>query len=551
MLSIYESEENLRLLKRFLKLIIISIMTIFLVACGGDNASDIEPYETSKPSQSQSKDELIMAIGSEPDEGFDPVLGWGRYGSPLIQSTLVETNIDMEIVADLATDYNISEDGLTWIFNLREDAYFTDGEKVTAQDVVFTYEKAKTSNSIVDLTVMESISAIDESTIEIKLAHPESAFIYTISKTGIVPKHAYDEIYGDNPIGSGPFKFVQWDKGQQLILEANEKYYGHVPEIKKLVVMFMTEEAAIIAAKAGELDVAMTVPSLASVEIDGMNIYTAATIDNRGITLPVIADEGKTTEDGYPIGNNVTSDISIRRALSYGIDRQQMVDDILNGYGLPAYTEADGMPWFNEDVIVEYDIEKAKQILEDAGWMDSKKDGIREKEGQKAEFNLIYSAGDSVRQGLAMAISQQAKDLGILINVEGMGWDEIDKRMFRDPVLMGWGDQTPMESYLLYHSSNKGIDYYNPENYGNEIVDKYMDEALRSTDIEVANELWKKAQWDGTTGTSTLGDAPWVWLVNIDHLYYVREGLEIGEQKIHPHGHAWPLVSNLREWKWQ
>lgn len=526
-------------------------MTIFLLACGGDNASDIEPYETSKPSQSQSKDELIMAIGSEPDEGFDPVLGWGRYGSPLIQSTLVETNIDMEIVADLATDYNISEDGLTWIFNLREDAYFTDGEKVTAQDVVFTYEKAKTSNSIVDLTVMESISAIDESTIEIKLAHPESAFIYTISKTGIVPKHAYDEIYGDNPIGSGPFKFVQWDKGQQLILEANEKYYGHVPEIKKLVVMFMTEDAAIIAAKAGELDVAMTVPSLASVEIDGMNIYTAATIDNRGITLPVIADEGKTTEDGYPIGNNVTSDISIRRALSYGIDRQQMVDDILNGYGLPAYTEADGMPWFNEDVIVEYDIEKAKQILEDAGWMDSKKDGIREKEGQKAEFNLIYSAGDSVRQGLAMAISQQAKDLGILINVEGMGWDEIDKRMFRDPVLMGWGDQTPMESYLLYHSSNKGIDYYNPENYGNEIVDKYMDEALRSTDIEVANELWKKAQWDGTTGTSTLGDAPWVWLVNIDHLYYVREGLEIGEQKIHPHGHAWPLVSNLREWKWQ
>lgn len=551
MLSIYESEENLRLLKRFLKLIIISIMTIFLLACGGDNASDIEPYETSKPSQSQSKDELIMAIGSEPDEGFDPVLGWGRYGSPLIQSTLVETNIDMEIVADLATDYNISEDGLTWIFNLREDAYFTDGEKVTAQDVVFTYEKAKTSNSIVDLTVMESISAIDESTIEIKLAHPESAFIYTISKTGIVPKHAYDEIYGDNPIGSGPFKFVQWDKGQQLILEANEKYYGHVPEIKKLVVMFMTEDAAIIAAKAGELDVAMTVPSLASVEIDGMNIYTAATIDNRGITLPVIADEGKTTEDGYPIGNNVTSDISIRRALSYGIDRQQMVDDILNGYGLPAYTEADGMPWFNEDVIVEYDIEKAKQILEDAGWMDSKKDGIREKEGQKAEFNLIYSAGDSVRQGLAMAISQQAKDLGILINVEGMGWDEIDKRMFRDPVLMGWGDQTPMESYLLYHSSNKGIDYYNPENYGNETVDKYMDEALRSTDIEVANELWKKAQWDGTTGTSTLGDAPWVWLVNIDHLYYVREGLEIGEQKIHPHGHAWPLVSNLREWKWQ
>src|SRR5690606_553850 len=141
-------------------------------------------------------------------------------------------------------------------------------------------------------------------------------FIYSIAKTGIVPEHAYDETYGENPIGSGPFKFIQWDKGQQLILEANEEYYGHVPEIKKVVVLFMTEDAAVVAAKAGELDVAMTVPNLATVEIDGMNIYTAETIDNRGITLPVIPDDGKTTKEGYPIGNDVTSDIAIRKALS-------------------------------------------------------------------------------------------------------------------------------------------------------------------------------------------------------------------------------------------
>ena len=527
----------------FICLALTSTMIFSLVACGNnDNVS--ETPQTSR------KDVLTMAIGSEPDEGFDPVLGWGRYGSPLIQSTLVETSSDMEIVGDLATDYNISEDGITWTFNLRDDARFTDGEKVTAQDVVFTYEKAKQGNSIVDLTVMDSITALDELTVEIKLAHPESAFIYSIAKTGIVPEHAYNESYGDNPIGSGPFKFVQWDKGQQLILEANEDYYGHVPEIKRIVVLFMSEDAAVVAAKTGELDVAMTVPNLATVEIDGMNIYAAETIDNRGITLPVIPDDGKTTKEGYPIGNDVTSDIAIRKALSYGLDRQQMVDDVLNGYGVPAYTEADGMPWFNEVAVVKYDLEKAKQMLLDGGWVDSDNDGIIEKNGLKAEFTLIYSAGDSVRQGLAMAVSQQAKDLGISIDVEGMGWDEIDKRMFRDPVLMGWGDQTPMESYLLYHSSNKGVDYYNPENYANETVDKYMDEALRSTDVEVANELWKKAQLDGTTGTSTLGEAPWVWLVNVDHLYYIRDGLEIGEQKIHPHGHAWPLISNLREWKW-
>lgn len=497
------------------------------------------------------KDTLTMAIGSEPDGGFDPILGWGRYGSPLIQSTLVKTNADMEIVGDLAEEYTISDDGLTLTFYLRKDAYFTDGEQVTADDVVFTFNKAKESASIVDFTVLDSITAVDSHTVEIKLKEPQSTIIYSIAKTGIVPEHAYSESYGDHPIGSGPFKFVQWDKGQQLILEANEDYYGTVPEIKRVVILFMSEDAALLAAKAGQLDVAMTVPSLATDEIEGMVLYRAQTIDNRGITLPVVPDEGKTTEEGYPIGNNVTSDIAIRKALSYGINRERLVDEVLNGYGRPAYTEADGMPWFNEKSVVEYDIEKAKQILEEAGWLLSNEDGIRRKGDLKAEFNLIYPAGDSVRQGLALAVSEQAKNLGISISVEGLSWDEIDKRMFRDAVLMGWGDQNPMETYLLYHSSNKGkSNYYNPQNYENPIVDRYLEEALRMPDLDRANEIWKKVQWDGTTGTSTLGDAPWVWLVNIDHLYYIREGLNIGEQKIHPHGHAWPLLSNLEEWKW-
>lgn len=497
------------------------------------------------------KNTLVMAIGSEPDGGFDPIIGWGRYGSPLIQSTLVETDADMEIVGDLATDYTVSDDGLTLTFYLRKDAYFTDGEQVTADDVVFTFESAKESASIVDFTVLDSISAIDPYTVEMKLKEPQSTFIYSIAKTGIVPEHAYSETYGDNPIGSGPFKFVQWNKGQQLVLEANEDYYGTVPEIKKVVILFMAEDAAILAAKAGQLDVAMTVPSLATEEIEGMTLYRADTIDNRGITLPVVPDEGKTTKEGYPIGNDITSDIAIRKALSYGIDRKRLVVEVLNGYGTPAYTESDGMPWFNEESVVQYNIEKAKGILEEAGWTDMDGDGIREKDNLKAEFALIYPAGDSIRQGLALAVSEQAKELGISILVEGLSWNEIDRRMFRDAVLMGWGDQNPMETYLLYHSSNKGkANYYNPQNYENPTVDRYLEEALKMTDQDKANEIWKKVQWDGTTGTSTLGDAPWVWLVNIDHLYYIREGLDIGEQKIHPHGHAWPLVSNLEEWKW-
>ena len=282
-----------------------------------------------------------------------------------------------------------------------------------------------------------------------------------------------------------------------------------------------------------------------------MKAVSLKSIDNRGITLPVLPDSGEKTKDGYKIGNNVTSDVAVRRALSYGIDRNALVDSVLNGYGTPAYSECDGMPWGSENAFVEYDVEKAKKILEDAGWVDTNGDGIREKNGLNCEFKLFYNAGDSVRQALSVAVSQEAEELGIKIVLEGASWDIIDKEMYSSAVLMGWGAQNPLETYLLYHSDNVAKDYYNPESYTSDVVDYYINSAMTENDTEKANELWKKVQWDGSTGVSTEGDCPWVWLVNVDHIYYIREGLDIGEQKIHPHGHAWPIVSNLEDWKWE
>lgn len=535
------------------KFITATISLLFLVGlfvfvgCGNQKAGK----ELGQENTPNKREDLVMAIGSEPEGGFDPIIGWGRYGSPLFQSTLVETDPKMKIVKDLATEYQMSEDGLKWIFQIREDAFFTDGERVTPEDVVFTFESAKNSGSIVDLTNMKSIEKINENTVEFQLNKPDSSFIYTIAATGIVPQHVYGGNYGENPIGSGPFELIQWDKGQQIIIKANKNYYRQVPEIKKATILFIEEDAALAAAKAGQLDIAATSANLAGQEIKDMKLKAVKSIDNRGLTLPYLEDKGKRNKDGYKIGNPITSDISIRRALSYGIDRERLVEDVLGGYGRPAYTEADGMPWSNKDAVVGYDEQKAKNILEDAGWIDRNGDGIREKDGQKAAFNLLYSANDSTRQALANAVSLQAETLGIEITIEGTSWDVIDTRMFSEAVLMGWGAQSPLETYLLYHSDNMGRDYYNPEYFSNEKVDTYMDKAMSTIDFQESMDYWKKVQWDGESGVATQGESPWVWLVNVDHLYYIREGLDIGTQKIHPHGHAWPLLANLKEWKWE
>lgn len=510
-----------------------------------------EPTEKNISSlKNQNQNKIVIALSSEPKEGFDPCVGWGRYGSPLIQSTLVKLNKNMEIEFDLATEYAISDDGLSWKFKIRDDVLFSSGQRLTADDIAFTYTTAKNSGSVVDLSILKDVVVISDTELEFVLQKPQITFIYTIAQTGIVPAYYYDENYYKQPIGSGAFTLLQWNMGEQIILGINEHYYGQKPKFEQITILFMNYETAYLSAQKGIVDVAITNPNYADKKILGMNIQNFKSIDNRGITMPVLADSGQTTDKGYSIGNNVTSDKAIRQALSYGINREKLIKDCLNGYGTPAYSECDNMPWGNDEIVIQYNIDRSIKILENAGWVINPKTNIREKDKVIAEFTLLYSADDTIRQALALAASLEAKKLGINIKVYGTSWDEIDKKMFSNAVLMGWGAQNPLETYFLYHSINGGIDYYNPENFRSETIDKYIEMAMSTTSHETSFEYFKNVQWDGKNGVSTFGEAPWIWLVNLDHLYFVREGLSLGQQKIHPHGHAWPIVANLADWQW-
>ncbi|MCH5272653.1 MAG: ABC transporter substrate-binding protein [Lachnospiraceae bacterium] len=523
-------------IKKILALLLAVLMLFSMAACGNDAAD--------------SKDSVVIAIGSEP-ETLDPTKGWGHGNSPIVQSTLVRYTSDLTFENDLAVGYKLSDDGLTCTFTIREDAFFTDGEKVTAADVAFTLETAKAAQGSVDLTYMESAVARDDTTVVITLSKPTSIFLNTLASVGIVPKHAYSEDYGTNPIGSGPYKFVEWKAQEQIIFTANEDYYGGAPVIKKVTVVFMSEDAALAAVRAGKVDVAYSSAALGTTEVDGYHVEAVASADNRGFTLPVLPNEGRTTESGAPIGNDVTCNIEIRQAIAYAIDRKQVADVVLNGFGKPAYSENDGMPWNNPEVVIETDMEYAKKLLADAGWIDTDGDGIVEKDGLKAEFACVYPSGDSVRQAVAMAAAEQVKEIGIRINVEGISWDEIMRRMFSEAVMMGWGSAIPNETYYLYRSEGALLDdFYNPEGYTSNVTDGYLNAAMEALTVSEANENWRKVQWDGTTGTSMRGECPWVWIVNLDHVTYVRDGLSIGEQPIHGHGHGLPLIQNLHEWRW-
>lgn len=499
---------------------------------------------------------IAMSPSSEPAAGFDPCVSWGcgeHVHEPLIQSTLITTNVQLEFQNDLACDYSCSKDGMTWTFVLRDDATFSDGQPVTAADVAFTINTINSSNTAqADLSMIKEAVALDAVTVELRMAKPNNALLYTLAVLGIVPEHAYSADYGAKPVGSGRYVLEQWDRGQQVIFSANPSYYGPAPVMERVVVVFMEEDAALAAVKAGQVDIAYTSALLAESVPDGYELLACESVDSRGISLPVLPAGSAEREgmDGakHPVGNDVTCDLAIRRALNYGVDRDAMIKNVLGGYGTPAFSVGDGMPWASTDMEVKTDRDYACKILDEGGWKVGS-DGVREKDGLRAAFDLLYASGDSVRQALAYEFANQVEELGIQVTVKGGDWDtDLYPAQFTTPILWGWGSNAPVELYELTYSKGWG----NVCSYFNDQVDEALDAALAAPTVEESYQYYKRAQWDPKTktGVAPQGAATWVWLANVDHLYFKRAGLEVAKQKPHPHGHGWSLANNVDQWAW-
>ena len=493
---------------------------------------------------------LMLAVKGEPEQGFDPIKGWGEYGNPLFQSTLIKRDADLRLEGDLATQWGLSKDGKTWTVTIRDDAKFADGQPLTAEDVAFTFDTAKKADSTVDLTNMASAKALNPTTVEITLHKPQVTFTHLLATLGIVPKHAYADGYGEAPVGSGPFKFVSWSKGQQLIVEPNPHYYGKKPEFERITFLFTQDDATVAAAKAGQLHVASVAPAVSNDVPEKMIKVSVKTVDNRGIMFPTVPAQGKKTEEGLDLGNTVTADVAIRKAVNMAINRQQLVDGVLGGHGVPAWGVADGLPWDNpEHRLSDGDMEGAKKLLQQAGWK-LNASGVLEKNGVEARIPLLYFSNDSTRQALALAVADMVKPLGIVFEVSGKTREEVKRLKHTSAVLYGWGQHSPIEMFNLYASSQAGRGSYNAGFYNNAKVDAHLSAAERAGSFDESLPHWKKAQWDGQTGLGMKGDAPWAWLVNLDHVYFVDKCLDIGPRPLEPHGHGYPITWNVQDWKW-
>ena len=488
----------------------------------------------------------VAAHGEEPEFGFDPMHGWGYHDSgtePLIQSTILKRDKDNNFVNDLATDYDISSDFKTYTVTIRDDVNFTDGSKLTANDVAFSYNKAKELGEGADLSSMKEAKA-DGNKVVFTLEKSDSTFINKLTDVGIVPEANYNEdSYGQNPIGSGPYKLAQWDKGQQFILEKNPDYYGKEPYFDKITNLFLDSDAAFAAVKNGDVDIAEVPVAYANETIDGYHMEYFDSIDVRGISLPTQMDEGKLSEDNITIGNNVTGDPAIREALTIGIDREALLDGALNGFGDVNYNGvADQLGWSFDSNIKDGDVDKAKSVLEQAGWKDTDNDGIVDKDGQKASFSIYYNSAASERQAIAVAVAEQAKEIGIEIEPVGGSWDDIDPNKYSQGVVWGFGSADPMEIEHQYDSRVAAVGYDNPEALNDTAVDSLIDAAM-AQETNSSYATWSQAAQQANS------NYPFLWVGTMDYTYFVSDDLDISNSThlIYPHGGD--IWGNIYDWK--
>lgn len=521
-------------MKKWIKITAILVVLIIIIIVALSSVLGTGNYEDNNPTH------LVVTVpghDGEPKNGFDPLTGWGcghLNFNPLIQSTLLTSDENGNFINDLATNYTISPDGLRWTVNIRDDVKFSDNTRLTAKDVAFTFNTAKTSNSQLDITNLDNATAVNNTTVIFTLKKPQSTFIYNLRYVGIVKSDGYNNTtYGSHPIGSGPYKLKEWDKGQQAILEVNDNYYGKKPYFTQITMLFPQENTAFELVKSGQADVVQASFTSLNQSADGYTLKNFTSCRAQGISLPYLNDTGLKTDNNHSVGNNVTADPAIRKALNIGINRDEIVNSVYKGYGVADYTGVDSLRYYNSNATLkDNNITRAKEILDENGWIDSNGDGIREKNGVNASFKLYYSSSDQSRQSLATVVAEQAKTLGINIELVGTDWDTIYENMYSSAVLMQQSSDDPYRNiYQQYHSKENFTedDYMNPNAYNNTLVDEKLEEAMETTSMNDSYKYWQTAAYmDNGEGFGPNGDCPWLWVADYNYCYFVRDDIDMG-----------------------
>ncbi len=481
----------------------------------------------------------------------------------LVFEGLLRYNEKLELEPCLAEKWHVSKDGRIITYYLRKGVKFHDGVEFTANDVLFTYkvysDPGTNTPEGANYQDIKDVAVIDPYTVQVTYKKP---FAPALSSTfgSILPKHILEgkdinkSDFDRHPIGTGPFRFVEWKTAQQIVLESNPDYWGGKPHLKRFIMRVIPDQATqFLELLNGGIDCigawlhGTLTPEQFAKQLDTpkfKDYYNAYKSDAMDYTYI-----------GWNLKNPLFKDKKVRQALTMAIDRKSIIDNVIYGLGNVATGPYALHSWANNPKIQPwpFDTAKALKLLKDAGWKPGK-DGLLHKvinhKDVPFKFTLMTNQGNVSRERVATIVQQQLKQVGIEVDVQVMEWTTflsqyIDTRKF-DAVILGWTVSPDPDCYQIWHSSQTGEHQFNFVSYNNKTVDSLLIAGRRTLDPKKRQKIYWRIH-------SILNeDQPYTFLYVPNQLTAIHKrfkGYTMNANGILTHPEAWYVPAAQQKYK--
>jgi peptide/nickel transport system substrate-binding protein len=336
---------------------------------------------------------------------------------------------------------------------------------------------------------VKKAEVVDPYTFRVTYRQPFSPGLESWS-IGIIPKHLLENVdintaaFNRNPIGTGPFRFVEWVTDEKIVVEANPQYVEGKPHLDRIIYRIIPETSL------SEMEILT-----GGVDYSGLYPHQFRRMSQVPFLRTYSQPSLGYTYIGYNLKNGLFQDKRVRQALTYAINREEIVQYVLYGLGAVASGPFPNHLWYSNPHVkpLPYDPEKARQLLAEAGWKDKNRDGILLKDGKPFKFNLITNSGNDTRRDVGVLVQRQLQEIGIDVKFELYEWsvflkDFINVKHF-DACILGWGLSVDPDAYEIWHSSQieKGfnfVSYKNPE------LDRLWEQGRREYDVDKRKNIY-------------------------------------------------------------
>lgn len=435
-------------------------------------------------------DTFIEASIGEPSNLL-PVLASDSASSDingLLYNGLVRYDKDLVLEGDLAEAWEVSADGKTITFHLRDGVTWHDGAPLTSADVLFTYQvyvDPKTPTSYAEAyRQVTNASTPDPLTFVVNYAKPYAPALASWG-VAILPKHLLEGVeitkspLSRQPVGSGPFRFAEWKAGEKVVLEANPDYYEGRPFINRVVYRIIPDQSTqFLELQSGGLDFMGLTPIQYQTQTD------TAAFKRRFNKFRYLAFSY--TYLGYNLQRPLFQDRRVRQALSHAINKQEIVEGVLLGLGQPATGPYKPDSWVYNPKVKRYPYapEQARRLLAEAGWQDSDGDGVLDKDGETFSFTIVTNQGNDLRSKSGEIIQRRFREIGVDVRLRVIEWASFLKEFINpgnfDATILGWSTGPEPDQYNIWHSSKTGPRELNFVNFKNAEVDELLEWGRRT-----------------------------------------------------------------------